>query len=168
MTWYRCGGGSDGGTVDISELCYFVGQAGTNVEIVWKQSLATYNDYSQYLNYNTSTRKFEVLKDFTAIITGWVRNYDRASSTYSAGKIYVNSTAKLSYQVAFLFTDVKAGQSGLFSLKTGDTIYAYTPSSNGYPQQYLKIYKLEPLLDISDAMSTASAKATVWSDEGAT
>lgn len=169
MTWYRCSGGSasGGGAANITELCCLQCYGAAYIQIPDMQNLAQYNDYAAYLSYNTSTKKFDVIKDFTALVTGWVYSYDRASSTYSEGRTYINGVEKLSYQVDTLVTGDSAGQTGLFSLKAGDTIYPYTPSRNGYPQQYMKIYKFEPFVEVSDAVSTAYLKVSILSDEGA-
>lgn len=168
MAWYRGGGGaSGGGTASITELCCLQCYGADSVQIPAMQNLAQYNDYATYLSYNTSTHKFDVIKDFTALVTGWVRSYDRASSTYSEGRTCINSVEKLSYQVDTVVTGDTAGQTGIFTLKAGDTIYPYTPSRNGYPQQYMKIYKFEPFAEVSDAVSAAYLKVPILSDEGA-
>ena len=83
MTWYRCGGGASGGdAANITELCCLKCYGAASIGIPGMQNLAQYNDYAAYLSYNTSTYKFDVIKDFTALVTGWVYSYDRASSTY--------------------------------------------------------------------------------------
>lgn len=156
------GGGSK--ELVISELCCLHCYGNANIEIPTRSSMPTYNNYSQYLTYNTTTRKFEVISNFTAILTGWVRNYDRASSTFSEGSTYINNTRVLYYQVTELKTDSKKGATSmLYYLKPGDTIYPYTPSRNGYPEQHLKIYMCEP--SVEDGVLS---KVTGWSDEGAT
>lgn len=151
-------GGGD--TAIITELCCLNCYGDANIQIPTMSSMPKYNDYADYLSYNTSTRKFEVLQDFTAIMTGWVRSYDRASSTYSEGRTRINDVDRLSYQVDNLRTDSKAGKTGIFTLKTGDTVYPYTPSRNGYPEQHLKIYMAKPAIEI-----TSEIKA--FADEGA-
>lgn len=158
LIFNRDSGGGD--TATITELCCLNCWGNANVEIPTMSSLPKYNDYADYLSYNTSTRKFEVLQDFTAIMTGWVRSYDRASSTYSEGRTRINGVDKLSYQVDNVRTDSKAGKTGIFPLKAGDTVYPYTPSRNGYPEQHLKIYMVKPTIEI-----TSEIKA--FADEGA-
>lgn len=153
-------GGEEKSGADIKELCCLNCAGADSIQIPYMSSLPTYNDYANYLSYNTSTRKFEVLQDFTAVITGWVRNYDRASSTYSEGRTRINDVDKLSYQVNSVATGTKAGKTETFLLKTGDTVYPYTPSRNGYPEQHLKIYRLAPALNITDEIKA-------FSDEGA-
>lgn len=168
MTWYRCGGGASGGSAAVlSELCCLTCVGNAWAEIPTMQNLAQYNDYAAYLSYNTSTKKFDVIKDVTVFVTGWVRSYDRASSTYSEGRTCVNGVEKLSYQVDTVVTGDTAGQTGIFSLKAGDTIYPYTPNRNGYPQQFLKIYKFEPFAEVSDAVLATYLKVPILSDEGA-
>jgi hypothetical protein len=144
----------------ITELCCLNCYGADSVQIPTMASLPKYNDYADYLSYNTSTRKFEVLKDFTAILTGWVRSYDRSSSTYSEGRTRINDVDKLSYQVDNVRVDSKAGKTGIFTLKTGDTVYPYTPSRNGYPEQHLKIYMVKPAIEIT-------SEITAFADEGA-
>ena len=157
------GGGSSKELI-ISELCCLNCYGGDQTGIPTMSSLPKYNDYNQYLTYNTSTRKFEVIADFTAILTGWVRNYDRASSTFSEGCTYINNTRVLYYQVSEVRVDAKSGAtSKLYCLKTGDTIYPYTPSRNGYPEQHLKIYMCEP-----STQSSVLEKVNALSDEGVT
>lgn len=153
-------GGGGGSTSEITELCCLNCYGADQVQIPYMASLPKYNDYADYLSYNTSTRKFEVLQDFTAIMTGWVRSYDRSSSTYSEGRTRINDVDKLSYQVDNVRTDSKAGKTGIFVLKAGNTVYPYTPSRNGYPEQHLKIYIVKPTIEI-----TSEIKA--FADEGA-
>lgn len=150
-------GGGDAAT--ITELCCLNCYGADQIQIPAMASLPTYNEYADYLSYNTSTRKFEVLQDFTAIMTGWVRSYDRASSTYSEGRTRINDVDKLSYQVDNIRTDSKAGKTGIFPLKAGDTVYPYTPSRNGYPEQHLKIYRVKPTIEIT-------SEITAFADEG--
>ena len=152
------GGGGDGS--EIIELCCLNCYDNAGAEIPYKSSLPTYNDYADYLSYNASTRKFEVLQDFTVIITGWVRNYARATTTYSEGRTYINGIEKLSYQVNNLAVGIKAGKTGIFTLKTGDTVYPYTPNNNGYPEQHLKIYRVKPTIEITSEIEA-------FDDEGA-
>lgn len=152
-------GGSGGGS-EITELCCLNCYGNAQIEIPGMASLPKYNDYTDYLRYNTSTRKFEVLQDFTAILTGWVRSYDRASSTYLEGRARINDVDILSYQVDNVRTGSKAGKTGIFSLKTGNTVYPYTPSRNGYPEQHLKIYRVKPTIEITPEITT-------FDDEGA-
>lgn len=133
----------------IIELCCLNCYGADQIQIPYMSSLPTYNDYADYLSYNTSTRKFEVLQDFTAIMTGWVRNYDRASSTFSEGRTRINDVDKLSYQVDAVATGRTAGKTGIFLLKTGNTVYPYTPSRNGYPEQHLKIYRVKPTIEVT-------------------
>ena len=168
MAWYRGGGGSNGGgSANITELCCLQCYGAASVGIPGMQNLAQYNDYATYLSYNSSTGKFTAIKDLTILVTGWVRSYDRASSTYSEGRTCINGVEKLSYQVDTVATGDTAGQTGIFSLKVGDTIYPYTPSRNGYPQQYMKIYKFEPFVEVSDAVLATYLKVPILSDEGA-
>ena len=146
----------------ITELCYFKGSNDTSgPKISDKVTLSEYNEYEEYLSYNLETKKFDVLKDFTAIITGWVYSYDRSSTTYSQGEFYKNRERLASYTVPYVRTGEKAGATVITTVHAGDTIYAYTPNSNGYPQQNLKIYLSKPTIEVTDAMKS-------YTDEGGT
>lgn len=143
-----------------TELCCLNCVGADTAQIPYMSSLPQYNDYSDYLYYNTSTRKFEALQDFTAIITGWVYQYQAPREIYSNGSIYKNSTLLASYSTSTLNLGDTAGKTVIVNVKVGDLIYPYTPNNNGYPQQHLKIYKLEPAVVI-----TSEIEAFV--DEGA-
>lgn len=145
----------------ITELCYLkcADDAG-GPKISVKSTLAQYNEYNEYLSYNSGTGKFDVIKDFTAIITGWVHSYSRSVSTYSEGEIYKNSDKLASYKVDSLATGAKAGTTIITTVSAGDTIYPFTPNNNGWPRQNLKIYLSKPAIEITDAIKS-------YADEGA-
>lgn len=146
----------------ITELCYLkcADDAG-GPKIPGKATLAQYNEYNEYLSYNSGTKKFDVIKDFTAIITGWVYSYSRSTSTYSEGEFYKNSNKLASYKVDSLGPGAKAGTTVITTVSAGDTIYPYTPNNNGWPQQNLKIYLSKPTIEVTDAMKS-------YTDEGGT
>lgn len=108
--------------------------------------------YSTYLAYNSSTLKFEVLKDFKAYVTAWVYNYRTAGSTCSEGQFFHNNTCLINVRTPTVYQGDTAGDTVLVDFKAGDTFYNYTPSSNGYPQQHLKVYKVDktPVDNYSD------------------
>ena len=107
---------------------------------VRKVNVTSYNDYSEYLSYNSSTGYFTVLKPFIAYITGWVENSATAGSSYSKGSIRVNNSSIMSYTVSSLSQGAKAGSYIKYRLNTNDTICCYTQSSDGWPAQRIKIY----------------------------
>lgn len=120
---------------DHTHIAYFDDGIGTITEDT---------NYSNYLSYDNTTRKFTVLQDFGAIFVAWTYNYQSASGSYSQGEFYINDTEVSEWEV---------GQSrsyGYFrglpiiqQMHQGDTFYSYTPSSNGYPEQNLKIYRAD-------------------------
>lgn len=93
-----------------------------------------------------------MLQDFTAIITAWVKQYQNAGSR-GQGDFYINN---VSVKGIFVTPEAtggsKAGITDFYNLHTGDTFYSYTPSSSGWPQQHLKVYKIEdlPVANIKD------------------
>ena len=133
-----------GGTseAEIERLCYIV-YVGRDAQEIPTISTATYDDkFSNYLSYDPTTKKFTVLQDFNALILPWTYNYDTASSTYSHGEFYINDTLVDSWDVDYTGQRYYRGKPLVTQLHSGDTFYNYTPMSDGYPQQNLKVYKL--------------------------
>lgn len=101
-------------------------------------------DFGDYLSYNSSTKKFEVLQEFDALFIPWTYNYRSASSTYSSGSLYINNTEMANWQVGqSRSVGYFRGLPVVAHLEQGDTFYSYTPSSNGFPEQNLKVYKVD-------------------------
>ena len=143
--------GGGGGTFERLCLC---SENSSSVRHTDHTHIAYYDDgigtitedtnYSNYLSYDNTTRKFTVLQDFGAIFVAWTYNYQSASGTNSTGEFYINDTEVSEWEV---------GQSrsyGYFrglpiiqQMHQGDTFYSYTPSSNGYPEQNLKVYRAD-------------------------
>lgn len=162
MGWTQCiGNNGGGGSASLGTELVCLNCVGRDVaEIPQVDSLEDYNDYSSYLSFDTTTRKFTVLQSFTAIFTGWVRNYALASSSYSKGQIILNNNMIANYTVNSKTVDVKAGTTLTVPLSQGDEFWVYTPNDDGYPEQHLKVYKTDYLTqDINDILS--------FSDEGA-
>lgn len=145
---------------EITELCCLNCVGRDMEQIPYMSSLPTYNDYADYLSYNTSTRKFEALQDFTAVMTGWVYQYQAPGRTYSFGCIYKNSAIWASYNTTTLRSGDTAGRTIIVDVKANDLIYPYTPNGDGYPEQHLKIYKLQPAVEITPEIAA-------FVDEGA-
>lgn len=141
-----------GGGGSFERLCYVEYVMNDTPEKPTISSIDSGENYNTYLSYNTTTKEFTVLQDFTAIITAWVKQYQNAGSR-GQGAFYINNV-----QVMGIFVTPessqgsKDGKTDFFNLHTGDTFYSYTPSSNGWPQQHLKVYKIEdlPVTDIKD------------------
>jgi len=160
MAWFPCKFG-DGGSASLGTELVCLNCVGRDTaEIPQVDSLEDYNDFSSYLSFDTTTRKFTVLQAFTAIFTGWVYNYDRAGSSYSRGQILLNNNVIASYMVDDKATGEKAGTTFAVALSANDEFWVYTPSSDGYPEQHLKVYKTGfAVSDINDILG--------FSDEGA-
>lgn len=142
------GGGGSG----YERLCYVEYVMNDSPEKPTISTLDSGENYDTYLSYNTTTKEFTVLQDFTAIITAWVEQYQNAGSR-SQGAFYINNVSVMGLFVTPESTGgSKAGDIDFYNLHAGDTFYSYTPSSNGWPQQHLKVYKTEdlPTADIKD------------------
>jgi len=159
-----------------SLLCY--GQA-TGAETTEKPDLTTlntYNEYDEYLSYNHTTKEFTVLQDFNAVITPWVYQYHDSQGNLGTGELYVNNTLIGSrYNTGRQYETSVGGIVAPIQLKAGDTIYVYTPSSTGYPQQRVKITKVNDYVfehykvfaNIIDTMNFFE-KTSVTTDEAVT
>lgn len=135
-----------GGTVEdaIKRLCHIVYIGNDSAEIPAIDSTSTtYDaDFSSYLSYNSTTKKFTVLQGFSAVIIPWTYNYDSALSSYSQGELYINDTKITDWTLDYLSQGYYKGELLLHTFSQGDTFYNYTPSGDGYPQQNLKVYRL--------------------------
>jgi len=96
--------------------------------------------FDDYVTFDTSTRKFTVIKAFSAEIHAWVRTYQTYYSSKSEGAFYVNSTRVAYYEAA----GYEQGSIGevytTYSFKVNDQFWVYTPSSRGYPEQHLQMW----------------------------
>lgn len=125
---------------EVGRLCYVEYVMNDRVEIPTIDSLDTGSNYSNYLSYDNTTKKFTVLQNFTAIITAWVEQANNASSK-AKGEFYINNTSVLgTFETPSTNAGSKSGATKIFDLVQGDTFYSYTPSTNGWPQQHLKVY----------------------------
>lgn len=141
MAWFECTGG--GGSViqaNPQELFCLTCVGNDTEEIPQVDNLAIYGDFADYLVFNTTTRKFEVIQDFTAILVPWVYSYRAASGSYSKGNLIINDTVISAYVVSSRQMGEKAGDMVLVELEVGDEFWVYTPNSDGYPQQFIKGY----------------------------
>ena len=121
----------------VERLCYVNYNRSSGVEIPTINTIDKGDNFNEYLSYDNARQRFYVSQAFDAVIVPWVVNdkYNRNSAT---GAFYVGSTA---------------GQPTIFHFRRGDTFYSYTPSSQGYPHQYLKIYKNTGMLDYTNEIS---------------
>lgn len=103
-------------------------------------NLTTYDDYTDYLSYDSSTNYFTVLADFEGLFKCWVEDY-KASSGYPTGALYYNDN-ELAYYTA---SGNAQGSTGVtlikIDCKAGDTFYVRTPTDAGWAKQYIKVYK---------------------------
>lgn len=141
MALFRCGGG--GGTITLDRLCYINYRGKDTTEIPPISSADYGTNYSEYLSYDSTTKKFTVLKSFHAEVVTWVYQYGTAQGTNAQGQFIVNGTTIASYSCATRMKGEREGTCIYVKFNAGDIFWNYTPSSAGYPQQRLKIYRLE-------------------------
>lgn len=154
MAYFRCmGNGSGGGASGLTfeKLCEatFVGNDTEEHPVL--DNLDTGTDYSNYLSYDSSTGKFTVLADVDILIVPYVYQYQTPSGSRAEGEFYYNKDPEttsqwqeyLAYNVFWRANGATAGYPVVKNAKTGDYFLVYTPSSSGYPQQMLKVYKLD-------------------------
>lgn len=137
MAFYRTGGG---GSSTLKRLCYIEFEQATAVRIPSILNATYDTDYSEYLSYDASTKKFTVLKAFDALLVSWVYTYRTAGSSKSQGSFYINDVQQLYHSSNQKTVGEIAGSAMARKMNIGDTFYSYTPSTNGYPQQMLKVY----------------------------
>lgn len=148
---------SSSSTPSIERLFYFEGVQSDSVQIPPATILDEDTNFSEYLSYDTTTKKFTVLKAFSAMVTGWVYQFQNAGSR-GTGQFVVNDIAEMNYQVPSTSAGSKDGRTGVFDFAVGDTFWSYQNSSNGWPQQFLKVYLIKNI-DISGVIE--------WDDETA-
>lgn len=117
------------------------------VEIPTISSLVQGTNYSSYVSYDTTTKKFTALQDFTAVIIGWVYTYQTYEASYSQGAFVVNNKRLSTYTATGKSQGSTGGAYMVYNLKQGDTFYPYTPSTDGYPRQNCKVYLVSDLND---------------------
>lgn len=126
----------------IERLCY-VEYVGRDTEEIPTISTKTDgSNYSEYLSYSSSTKKFTVLQSFNALVVPWVYQYDEAQSTRARGQFFINNTKVIAVQCGSTLEGEYAGKAFAYHFSQGDTFYNYTPSSDGFPQQFLKVYNI--------------------------
>lgn len=160
--------GGGGGNITLERLCFAYEDQDAlgsldHTHIAYFDAITKDTNYSSYLSNNDipsgskTEVKFTVLSDFDAYIVPWVYEYETASTTNAQGKIMINGNEQVFYGATSRSSGAKGGQPFFVHLTAGDELWSYTPSSNGYPQQYLKIYKVDNLpSNLISAIATAS------------
>lgn len=149
MAYFRCMGNGSGG-VSLERL-FVASENSSSARDTDHTHIAYFDDtygtidedtnFSEYLTYNHTTKKFEVLKDFYAVIVPWTYNYAQAQSSNSKGELYINDNRVENWTTGTTTKGYFKGTPKHISLVAGDTFYLYTPVSDGYPEQNLKVYK---------------------------
>ena len=128
------------GAGSMSKVVYveYVGADANQIPVV--SSMIQGDDFASYISYDSTTKKFTVLQQFTALVIPWVKQY-RDASTYAEGEFYVNDVKQTWFRVQTGSTGSINGNRLWINFQEGDTFWNKTPNSNGWPQQHLKIYK---------------------------
>lgn len=166
MAYFRCmGNGGSTPTVNTIERLCKCSENSSSSRDTDHQHIAYFGDgvgtitqdtnYSEYLSYDSTTKKFTVLKNFVALIIPWTFNYSTASSTYSHGEFYVNDIKVLNWESSTRTQGYFEGRCLTRALVAGDTFYCYTPVSDGYPEQNLKVYNLNTSTDSASVLNEA-------------
>ncbi len=130
-------------------LCFGSAQNGGSSQYNQVKAIYTFQDvgeeYNDFLSFDARAgfdNEFTVLQDFTALILPYTYNWDTAASTYSEGEFYINDTLVKSWNVDYTGSKYYRGKPIIVDLKANDTMYGYYPSTNGFPRQCIKIYKI--------------------------
>ena len=122
-------------------------------EFIWNANapLTVTEIVSGYLSYDSSTKKFTVLKDFWATLVPWINSADSARSTYCYGKMLINDQAVVGYGNNTTAASQSACGIVTWLLKAGDTISVQCTNQSyknetvsadpGWPQAGIEIYK---------------------------
>lgn len=141
---------TEGGT---ERLLYLECVQNDSVEIPNVLNLVQDESFSEYIEFNSSSKKFTVKKSFIGLIVCWVRQYRQYSSA-GEGEFYINNSNVSGRYVAGTGLGSLGGRRLCYNFQVGDTFWVYTPSRAGYPQQYFKLYlaneSLESAMDFSD------------------
>lgn len=124
-------------------LVYFVGTEQYGEAIPPALKIDEGAKYSEYLSYDSTTKKFTVLKAFDAMVTCWVREYRDYYSDYSYGGFQKNGTTVCgNYRNSGQAIDSVGGTWFYLKFAVGDTFNAHS-ETNAYPQQHFKVYLLD-------------------------
>ena len=103
-------------------------------------------NFSDYVSYDSTTGKFTVLQGFSALVIPWTYEAGNATGSYAHGEFYINDTKVKGWTVDYKSEGYYAGIAFTHTFAQGDTFYNYTPNSDGFPQQMLRLYKIKSLL----------------------
>jgi hypothetical protein len=146
--------------VAFERLCYiqFENKASAGIPAI---TTATYDtNYSSFLSYDSTSKKFTALADFDALIIPWVYSYSKAGASAPEGEFYINDVKVVPRYYTSLLSGTNGGYPFLIHISTNDTMWVYTPSANGYPSQRLKIYRVHiPTNNLADVLNFTDEKA---------
>ena len=128
--------------VTYERLCLAEYVGNDSEEIPTMDTLTEDTNFSTYLSYDSETKKFTVLADFDAFIVPYVYTYQTPSGSYSYGALYINDTQEVIFHCPFRQEGSIAGYPVVRHMTAGESFYSYTPYSDGYPQQMLKVYRM--------------------------
>ncbi|MBP5424285.1 MAG: hypothetical protein J6Y78_17775 [Paludibacteraceae bacterium] len=128
--------------ITYEKLCdvQYVGNDTEQIPVMY--SLTKGTNFDEFISYSSDTRKFTVLKDFDAFIVPYVYQYSTPSGSYAYGSLYINDTEEVIFHVPYRRAGSVAGYPVVRHMTANETFYNYTPYSDGYPQQMLKLYKM--------------------------
>ena len=131
------------GSTQPERLVYFVGTEQYQEAIPPALKIDEGTKYSEYLSYDSTTKKFTVLKAFDAMVTCWVREYRDYYSDYSYGGFQKNGvTVCNNYRNSGQAINSVGGTWFYLKFAVGDTFNAHS-ETNAYPQQHFKVYLLD-------------------------
>lgn len=141
-------------------LCYMEFVQSATVGIPAMTSAVYDTNYSSFLSYDSTTKKFTALADFDALIIPWVYEYSKAGSSAGEGEFYINDVKAIPRYYTSLLSGAKSGYPFLTHISAGDTMWVYTPTTNGYPSQRVKIYRVHiPTDNLADVLNFGNENA---------
>lgn len=129
--------------ITYERLCFaqYVGNDTEQIPVM--DNLTEDTNFDEFLSYSSDTGKFTVLKDFDAFIVPYVYQYSTPTGSYAYGSLYINDTEEIIFHVPYRQTGSVAGYPVVRHMTANETFYSYTPYSDGFPQQMLKVYKMD-------------------------
>ena len=158
------------GGLSFERLCWATYVGHDAEEHPTMDTLVEDTNYNNYLSYDTTTGKFTVLADFNALFVPYVYQYSTPSGSYAEGEFYYNINPEDAthwyeydaYVVPWRAYGATAGCPIVKNAEAGDFFLVYTPSSKGFPQQMLKVYKINgSAADVSALQSILEFTAPV-------
>lgn len=129
--------------ITYERLCFaqYVGNDTEQIPVM--DELTKDANFDTYLSYSTNTKKFTVVSDFDAFIVPYVYTYQTPTGSYSYGSLYINDAEEITFHCPYRQLGSVAGYPIVRHMTAGETFYNYTPYSDGFPQQMLKVYKMD-------------------------